>query len=118
MIETKISPQDARKKLFAKGYVHLELGSYRLWVLKNWHQFFLDRKLIKRNAYGQYVPYLDTFKEFEKWSVLYDAFMDARDKSHTLTLDEANEIRGAGLFESYKQLTLDSGGSLSGQPDA
>lgn len=87
-----------RQDLFARGYVRLELGSYRGWVLKNWHEYFVNQRWIKRNAYGQYVPYLDTIKVFGEMLAFYDEFMDARDFKRTLRADIAMGLKATGLL--------------------
>lgn len=59
--------------MFAKGYVKLPSGSYRLWISKKWHEMFVRRGLVSRNFYGQFNPDTISLREFIIWLKLYDA---------------------------------------------
>lgn len=98
-----------QNELFKKGYVYLPIGSYRRWILKNWHELFVYKKLITRNAYGQFVPLRDTLRDFMYWDNLYNQFERARDnvpKGSLLTPEEAAAIKQENLFDGIEQLTL------------
>lgn len=82
--------------LFKKGYVKLQLGSYRIWMGKKWHEMFVRRGLVKKNFFGQYSPQKDSLQEFCRWLTLYDKLEHDRDypKSNPfLTGEEIIEIR-------------------------
>lgn len=84
------------QSLFAKGYVHLPMGSYYQWISKRWHEMFVRRGLVQRNFYGQYTPNRATLSVFSEWVELYDKTMHDKDfpKSNAfLTLGELEKIR-------------------------
>lgn len=84
------------KQLFTKGYIKLQLGSYRTWMSKRWHEMFIRRGLVRKNFYGQYSPQADNVAEFCKWLDRYDKLQHDRDfpKSYKqLTESEIIEIR-------------------------
>lgn len=79
-----------------RGYIKLELGSYRTWVSERWHRMFVGRGLVRQNLYQQYVPNRGILPEFIRWLDLYDRAQHDRDypASRPLLLDaEVEEIR-------------------------
>lgn len=84
------------QELFAKGYIKLQPGSYRIWISKRWHEMFVRRGLVRKNYYKQYCPLMETLQEFCRWDDLYDKLCHDRDfpKSRPfLTENEIVEIR-------------------------
>ncbi len=84
------------KQLFAKGYIKLQQGSYRIWVSKKWHDMFVRRGLVRKTFDGQYSPNTGSFSEFIKWLDLYDKMQHDREypKSYKkLSESEILEIR-------------------------
>ncbi len=59
------------KRLFSKGYIKLQPGSYRIWVSSKWHEMFKRRRLVAKNFYNQYCPNMNTLEEFIKWLDIY-----------------------------------------------
>lgn len=70
---------ELEKRLFAKGYIKLQLGSYRVWISKKWHEMFVRRGLVRKNFYGQFMSNTATLAEFCKWLELYDKACHDRD---------------------------------------
>lgn len=84
------------ESLFKKGYVKLQLGSYRIWMGKKWHEMFVRRGLVRKNFFGQFTINKDSLEEFCRWLTLYDKLEHDRDypKSNKfLTEEEIIEIR-------------------------
>jgi hypothetical protein len=85
-----------QKHLLTKGYILLELGSYRRWMGKRWHEFFVRSGWVRRNLYGQYNPNTKTLGVFAQWLTLYDKAMHDRDYPHSfphLSADETIKIK-------------------------
>ncbi len=82
--------------MISKGWVKLQLGSYRVWMRKKWHEMFVCRGLVRKNFYQQFVPNTLTLSEFSRWLSLYDKTQHDHEfpKSKPfLTPDEITEIR-------------------------
>ena len=82
------------KQLFEKGYVKLQLGSYRMWISKRWHEFFCYQGFVRKNFYGQFVSNTKSLKEFIRWLELYDKAMHDRDypKSYSQLSEEERAL--------------------------
>lgn len=82
-----------QQELFKKGYIKLQPGSYRIWISKRWHEFFVRRGLVRKNFYKQYCPNTATLKVFITWLLLYDKAQHDRDypKSNSQLLPEELE---------------------------
>lgn len=100
------SPEEARKYLFAKGYVRLNAGSYCTWILKEWHLLFIRKNLVHRKYDGSFVTYEPNLKEFALWLRLYDDFIEAKGFGKELTEYQYRQINSEGLIPKPKQLSL------------
>lgn len=81
------------KQLLDKGYIKLELGSYRKWISLKWHRMFIRRGLVRKNFYKQYSPVLERLDEFCKWDTLYDKIQHDRDFPKSIRLITEEEMR-------------------------
>lgn len=79
-------------ELFKKGYVKLQMGSYRTWISKRWHEFFVRRGLVHKNFYKQWCPDTETLPIFIRWLKLYDKAEHDRDYPRSNPLLKKEEL--------------------------
>lgn len=98
MNKNLLTVEEAKKRLAEWDYVTLELGSYKRFIYRRWHEYFVKNGLVKQSYTGQFT--ITNAQRFCEWIQLYDDWMNAREfpQSYTLTPEQAKKIREAGLF--------------------
>lgn len=85
--------------LFNKGYVQLSLGSYRVWIHKNWHEYAVSKKWVKLNHLGMWIPVLNFHVQLGEFLKLYDIWKDALEYNKKLEPDIYNRLVLEGLIK-------------------
>lgn len=97
--------------LLSKGYCKLELGSYHVWVLKDWHEFFVTNGFVRQDRLGKFIPSIkyhkdgykdkidaEAFKTFNQVMYLYDIYLDAIENNKLLLPEQMTQISNMGLI--------------------